>query len=111
MRKVFVGASIIAFAGPLLGGPAMASPQATVGGLGPPVGVLGPIDALGQDFRLPPAPTGPPPRLLDGTINLGDGIWIGKRGDNRGLAQGLKPGRGGAAPAIGEASHGRQQAH
>ena len=93
MRKVFVAVGIITCLGPLLARPSMVSAsQAPVGGLGPPVGVLGPIDALGQEFRLPPAPTGPPPRLLDGTIDLGDGIWIGKRGDNRGIAQGLKPG-------------------
>ena len=39
-------------------------------------GPLGVVNALGQEFRLPPAPTGPPPRLPDGTIDLGDGIWV-----------------------------------
>jgi hypothetical protein len=43
---------------------------------GQPTGPLGVVNALGQEFRLPPAPTGPPPRLPDGTINLGDGIWV-----------------------------------
>jgi hypothetical protein len=40
-------------------------------------GVLGPVDALGQAIRRPPPPTGPPPRLPDGTIDLGDGLWLG----------------------------------
>ena len=41
-----------------------------------PRGVLGPVDALGQEVRRPPAPTGPAPRLPDGTVDLGDGIWV-----------------------------------
>jgi hypothetical protein len=32
-------------------------------------GVLGPVDALGQAVRRPPPPTGPPPRLPDGTAS------------------------------------------
>jgi hypothetical protein len=87
MRTVFVAARIIAVVASVLARPVTASePQAA------PVGVLGPIDALGQDFRLPPPPTGPPPRLLDGTIDLGDGIWVGMRATGRGIAQGLKAG-------------------
>ena len=43
---------------------------------GAPQGVLGPVDALGQEVRRPPAPTGPAPRLPDGTVDLGDGIWV-----------------------------------
>ena len=39
-------------------------------------GVLGPVDALGQQVRRAPPPTTPPPRLPDGTIDLGDGIWV-----------------------------------
>jgi hypothetical protein len=39
-------------------------------------GVLGRVDALGQEVRRPPAPTGPAPRLADETIDLGDGIWV-----------------------------------
>jgi hypothetical protein len=46
------------------------------GGGGNPPGVLGPVNALGQDVLRPPAPNGPPPRLVDGTIDLGDGIWV-----------------------------------
>ena len=41
-----------------------------------PAGTLGPVNALGQEVTRPPAPTGPAPRLPDGTIDLGDGIWI-----------------------------------
>jgi hypothetical protein len=41
-----------------------------------PSGALGPVDALGQEFKRPPAPTGPAPRLPDGTIDLGDGLWV-----------------------------------
>ncbi len=41
-----------------------------------PSGALGPVNALGQEVTRPPAPTGPAPRLGDGTIDLGDGIWI-----------------------------------
>ena len=60
---------------------------------GPPVGVLGKVDALGQEVNRPPEPTGPPPRLPDGTINLSDGIWVYRPpsfGPN--IATGLKSG-------------------
>lgn len=53
-------------------------------------GSLGPIDALGQQVRRPPAPTGPAPRLPDGTVDL-SGLWIGG-GPVNSIAQGLKPG-------------------
>jgi hypothetical protein len=49
----------------------LAAAQAQGGG-----GVLGPVDALGQQVRRAPPPTTPPPRLPDGTIDLGDGIWV-----------------------------------
>ena len=49
----------------------LAAAQAQGGG-----GVLGPVDALGQQVRRPPPPTTPPPRLPDGTVDLGDGIWV-----------------------------------
>ena len=49
----------------------VAAAQAQGGG-----GVLGPVDALGQQVRRPPPPTEPAPRLPDGTIDLGDGIWV-----------------------------------
>ena len=54
-------------------------------------GVLGPVNALGQEVRRTAAPTGPPPRLPDGTIDLGDGIWVGG-GPVNDIAQGLKKG-------------------
>ena len=54
-------------------------------------GVLGPFDALGQSIRRPPPPTGPPPRLPDGTIDLGDGLWVGG-GPGISMAAGLPPG-------------------
>ena len=60
-------------AGALLAGPPVVAQ--TQGGTNP-VGALGPVNALGQEVERPPAPTGPPPRLPDGTIDLGDGIWV-----------------------------------
>ncbi len=73
VRKRLVVGLIVAVAIPLLAGPpAVAQTQ----GGGNPVGVLGPVNALGQEVDRPPAPTGPPPRLPDGTIDLGDGIWV-----------------------------------
>ena len=59
----------------LLVGRAAAGQQAGDAGKG----VLGVVNALGQEFKMPPAPTGPPPRLPDGTIDLGDGIWVNAR--------------------------------
>ena len=57
---------------------------------GGPGGVLGPLNSLGQEVRLPPPPSGPTPRLPDGTIDL-NGVWNGG-GPGGALAQGLKPG-------------------
>jgi hypothetical protein len=54
-------------------------------------GALGVVGALGQEVKRLPVPTGPPPRLPDGTIDLGDGIWVGG-GPVNDLAQGLKKG-------------------
>ena len=68
MRKVIVLGGVIAVALPLLARPLAAAQNAS--------GALGPVNALGQDVKRPPAPTGPAPRLPDGTIDLGDGIWI-----------------------------------
>jgi len=53
---------------------ALAAPLA--GQVDPSKGVLGPVNALGQEVARPPAPTGPAPRLPDGTVDLGDGIWV-----------------------------------
>jgi hypothetical protein len=64
----------------------LAAAQAQGGG-----GVLGPVDALGQQVRRPPPPTTPPPRLPDGTIDLGDGIWV-YNGFGADIGVGLKKG-------------------
>jgi hypothetical protein len=64
---------------------AAAAPQG--GGRG---GVLGPVNALGQEVKRPPVPTGPPPRLPDGTVDL-NGLWNGG-GPVNSIAQGLKQG-------------------
>jgi hypothetical protein len=58
-----------------------------------PKGVLGPIDALGQEVKRPPISTGTAPRLPDGTIDFGDHIWIYVR-PFQDLAAGLKSGEG-----------------
>ena len=39
-------------------------------------GVLGQVGALGQEVKRAPLPTGPAPRLPDGTIDL-NGLWVG----------------------------------
>jgi hypothetical protein len=75
VRNLLVVAGILAVALPLLARPLVAA-QAQAGGN--PSGVLGPVNALGQQFRLPPPPTSPPPRLPDGTIDLSDGIWVNR---------------------------------
>jgi hypothetical protein len=70
--------------------PIVAEGQAQAQGAGAnPVGPLGPVNALGQEVKRPPAPTGPPPRLPDGTIDLGDGTWVNNPFT---AASGLKPG-------------------
>ena len=77
MRDALVAVGLVALVVPLVA-------QSQGGG-----GGLGPVDALGQQVRRPPAPTGPAPRLPDGTIDLGDGTWIGSTGDfARALPQG-----------------------
>src|SRR5678815_5018257 len=80
MRRFVVAAIIVALAGPLLA-------QSTA-----PKGVLGPIDALGQEVKRPPAPTGPAPRLPDGTIDLGDGLWVSTTSFGPDISVGLKSG-------------------
>jgi hypothetical protein len=69
---VMIGASVIAV--PLL---LRAQVPGQSGDPDAAKGALGPVDALGQAIRRPPPPTGPPPRLPDGTIDLGDGLWLG----------------------------------
>jgi hypothetical protein len=83
MRTLVAVIGVVAFAVPLL----IDAQAPTPGGGGSERGVLGPVDALGQAIRRPPPPTGPPPRLADGTIDLGDGLWIG--GGPGGVAGGL----------------------
>jgi hypothetical protein len=53
-------------------------------------GALGPIDALGQTVRRPPASIAPAPRLPNGTVDL-NGLWLGG-GPVNSIAQGLKAG-------------------
>ena len=86
--RTLVGAGIIAtavgltafagFAAPQAGNQATArGAQAQGSGAPPnPSGALGAVDALGQEVKRPAAPTSAPPRLPDGTVDLGDGIWI-----------------------------------
>src|SRR6266511_740630 len=52
----------------------------------------GGVAALGQSVKRPPAPTGPVPRLPDGTVDL-SGLWVGggPTGDIE-REGGLKPG-------------------
>src|SRR5919198_2473190 len=95
MRKLLVVAGVVAVVLPLLSGPlAAAQEQAQVqrDATGNPVGVLGPVNALGQELKRPPAPTGPPPRLPDGTIDLGDGPWVTAPGGGDSIAQRLSRG-------------------
>ena len=86
-RTLSVAIGIVVMVVPLL-----AQSQAPAGGS---AGALGPVDALGQQVQRTPAPTGPAPRLPDGTIDLGDGIWIGPTGS---VAQGLP--RGESLPLL-----------
>jgi hypothetical protein len=84
--RILAAAGIIATAVGLTAFAGFAAPhsqnQATTSGpqaQGPgvtPGSVLGAVDALGQEVKRPAAPTSAPPRLPDGTIDLGDGIWI-----------------------------------
>jgi len=68
-------------------GQGAAAPQGGGGGRG---GTLGPVNALGQEVKRPPVPTGPAPRLPDGTVDL-NGLWNGG-GPVNSIAQGLPKG-------------------
>ena len=71
MRTLLVSTGLLVVALPL------ARPLvAEQAGQGNPTGVLGTVNALGQEVKRPPAPTGAAPRLPDGTIDFGDGIWV-----------------------------------
>jgi hypothetical protein len=63
-------------------------------------GSLGEVNALGQSVRRPAPPTGPTPRLPDGTVDL-DGLWVGGGavGDME-RDGGLKPGEVPILPAA-----------
>jgi len=80
--RTLVAAGIIAAAVGLLAFAGLAAPQtrtqATASGAQAPGpgGGLGAVDALGQEVKRPAAPTSAALRLPDGTIDLGDGIWI-----------------------------------
>jgi hypothetical protein len=98
MRKLLVAAGLIVVAGLLLARPVAASesqaqpgspstastPQAQAPSGSNPVGPLGVVNALGQEVKRPTAPTAPPPRLPDGTIDLGDGTWVSMLGGGGG---------------------------
>ena len=63
MKKLLVAAALVAVTLPLVA-------QETG------KGVLGQVGALGQEVKRAPLPTGPAPRLPDGTIDL-NGLWVG----------------------------------
>jgi hypothetical protein len=95
VRKLLVVVGVLAVVLPLLSGPLAAAQEQAQGqrdGAGNPIGVLGPVNALGQEVKRPPAPTGPPPRLPDGTIDLGDGAWVAVPGGGDSIAQRLSRG-------------------
>jgi hypothetical protein len=95
VRKLLVVVGVLALVIPLLtGSRAAAQEQAQVqrDATGNPIGVLGPVNALGQEVKRPPAPTGPPPRLPDGTIDLGDGAWVLAPGGGDSIAARLSRG-------------------
>ena len=91
MRKLLVLVGLLAMLVPLI-----VHAQAVQGGAprqpGQEVqGPLGPVGALGQEtVNRTPIPTGPAPRLPDGTIDL-TGVWVGG-GPINDLAQGLPKG-------------------
>ena len=100
MRALLIVAGFMTVALPLLGQApasivgvqaqaAAAAPQGGQGG-GGRGGVLGPVNALGQEVKRAPTPTGPAPRLPDGTVDL-NGLWNGG-GPVNSIAQGLPPG-------------------
>src|SRR5690349_4150180 len=64
VRRLFVLTASMVVAGAL---PLLAQNQG---------GDLGEVNALGQSVRRPAAPSGPTPRLPDGTVDL-NGLWVG----------------------------------
>jgi hypothetical protein len=81
MRKVLVVVGVLAVVLPLLRGPrAAAQEQAQVqrDATGNPIGVLGPVNALGQEIKRPPARPG---RRL--ACLMGRSIWEMALGSSR----------------------------
>ena len=83
VRKLLVVTGIVAMMPPLLAQAQFEAERAAEG----PFGGLG---ALGQRVERSPAPTGPAPRLPDGTIDL-NGAWSGG-GSSQDIARGLPEG-------------------
>jgi hypothetical protein len=76
VRTLFVAIGLVGIAIPLLVQAQAPPGQNPFIGQGQ-VGVLGPVDALGQEVaKRPPVQTGPAPRLPDGTVDL-TGLWAG----------------------------------
>src|SRR5436853_7060896 len=94
MRKLLVVVGIIAAAGvvPLLVHAQGAAQPGAPRQPGQEVqGPLGPVSALGQEtVNKIPLPTGPAPRLPDGTVDF-TGVWVGG-GPINDIAQGLPKG-------------------
>src|SRR4029450_1972724 len=95
MRKRLVVVGVLAVVLPLLTDSRAAAQEqaqvqrdATENLMGGP----GPVNALGQEIKRPPPPTGPAPRLPDGTIDLGDGAWVLVPGGGDSIAQRLSGG-------------------
>ena len=89
MKRLLIASIVIAGGLPILA-------QEGQGG----AGSLGEVNALGQSVRRPPPPSGPTPRLPDGTVDL-NGLWVGGGavGDME-RDGGLKPGEVPLLPAA-----------
>jgi hypothetical protein len=94
MKNLFAAAAVAATVAAAIAVPLTAQQgggnTAQQGGGGNTKGVLGPVNALGQEVKRAPVPTGPSPRLPDGTVDL-NGLWIGG-GPVGSIAQGLPKG-------------------
>ena len=88
VRKLLV-ISVVVIAVPLFANPQVPAANGQGGGEGR--GGLGRVRALGQELKRPPAQIAPAPRLPDGTIDLGDGVWFGG-GSGGDIAAGLAEG-------------------
>ncbi len=86
VRKLLVVTGVVAMMLPLFAQDQFAPEQ----GRGAPEGPFGGLGALGQRVERQPAPTGPAPRLPDGTIDL-NGAWSGG-GSSQDIARGLPEG-------------------